>query len=127
MWTLILTAFTGCSFGFMFGAIVRDERSGLQTAQMFTMMFSFGGGNFVNLGPGANWFVKLIGHVSPYRYTSERLMRTLLKGRSYVDAVCDYLDYTYHNQTIPIMFGFACGFFTLSWVVTIIKAKFFLS
>ena len=85
MWTLVLTAFTGCSFGFMFGAIVRDERSGLQTAQMFTMMFSFGGGNFVNLGPGANWFVKFIGYVSPFRYTSERLMRTLLHKRAYVD------------------------------------------
>lgn len=58
------------------------------------MVFLFGSGIYVNLKT-ANAFIKLLGYVSPFRYTIEPMMRSLLKGLDYVDDICDHYDFTF--------------------------------
>ena len=120
---LFIQAFSGASFGFMFGAILDDEFVAMLYCQSAVIIFNFGNGVFANLGPQANWVVKFIGYVSPFRYLCEFLLRTLLRGTTYADALCDVFVYTFKEKCIPICIGFTCFFVLLSYSATVIKAK----
>lgn len=68
--TLMISAIQGSSYGFMFGCILDDEVAGINWLQYTIMVFMFGCGSFVNL-KNANWFIKGLGYISPFRYTIE--------------------------------------------------------
>ena len=87
---LFIQAFSGSSFGFMFGCILDNEIAALVINQFVIIVFNFGAGLFTSLGPGANWFVKMLGYISPFRYACEKMMRILLAGLPYVDQECDF-------------------------------------
>jgi hypothetical protein len=78
------------------------------------MVFLVGSGMYVNL-KGANWFIRGIGYVSPFRYVIEKLMRTLLNGISYADALCEFYDYTFKDKILPISYGYFGIFFVVGW------------
>ena len=73
-----MEAAAGFSFGMMLGTIIDDESSGVSTNLLFGMLFSLGGGMYANTGESSNIFIKLIGLVSPMRYSSELLLRRIL-------------------------------------------------
>lgn len=87
------------------------------------MLMNFGGGMFINLGDG-NWFTKLLGILSPFRFASEMMLRSLLKGLPYVDTICEQFDFTYKDQCLPIIVGYSCLYVFLGWIFTLIKARF---
>jgi len=74
----------------MFGCIMDNEIAALVVNQFVIIVFNFGAGLFTNLGPSANWFVRFIGYISPFRYCCERMLRILLNGLWYKDLVCNY-------------------------------------
>ena len=86
------------------------------------MVFLLGSGMYVNLKT-ANWFIKGVGYVSPFRYVIERLMRTLLSGISYVDLLCTFYDFTFKNKVLPISYGYFGIFFVVGWLAVYISAK----
>ena len=86
------------------------------------MVFIFGSGFYVNLKT-ANWFIKFLGYISPFRYISERLLRIMLKGLDYADGLCEFYDFTFNKRIVPIACYFALGFFFLSWFAIVIKSR----
>ena len=121
---LVLQGFSGASFGFMFSALFENEMTAMLVNQFVITVLNFGGGTFANLGSGANWFVKLIGYVSPFRYSIELLLRCMLKGLWYLDQVCEFYEYTYKAKCVWICLGFALFFSVTSYLATIIKSRF---
>lgn len=73
-----MEATAGFSFGMMLGTIIDDENSAVSTNLLFGMLFSLGGGMYANTGESSNLLIKLIGWVSPMRYSSELLLRRIL-------------------------------------------------
>ena len=57
MMILVLTAFAGSYYGFMFGTFMKNEVAAVQLNMLFLILFSFGGGFYANTGSGANMFV----------------------------------------------------------------------
>lgn len=94
--TLFVVALQGSTYGFMLGCLIDIFDVAIQILMNTLMIFLVGSGMYVNL-KGANWFIRGIGYVSPFRYVIEKLMRTLLKGVYYADALCDFYDYTFKD------------------------------
>ena len=82
MMILVLTAFAGSYWGFMFGTFMKNDVAAVQLNLLFNILFSFGGGFYANVGEGENIFVKIISYVSPMRYSSEMLMSRVLAGKA---------------------------------------------
>ena len=123
-WISIMAILTvqGSSYGFMWGCIIDDVEAGINCLQYTLMVWLFGSGFYVNLKT-ANWFIKFLGYISPFRYTSEKLLRVMLNGLSYVDDLCNFYDFTFDNNVVKIAAFFALGFFLLSWFMIVIKTK----
>lgn len=66
------------TFGYMLGAIFDDMDMGINIFALTMMLFVCGSGLYVNLKT-ANSFGKIMGYVSPFRYTLEKLLRVLLE------------------------------------------------
>ena len=125
---LVVLALQGSSYGFMFGCILENEEAGINWLQYSDMVFLFGSGFYVNLKT-ANWFIKFLGYISPFRYTIEPLLRIMLRGLDFpndADTVCDYYDFNFKDKAVPIALGLAVGFFLLAWFVIVIKAKYYM-
>ena len=108
----------------MYGALFNDEMVALNVNQFVLVILNFGSGVYANLGHGANWFVKFIGYVSPFRYSVEILFRSLLRGLWYKDQLCTFYEYKYKEKCIWILLGFASAFLILSLVTNLVKTKF---
>lgn len=121
---MVLQAFSGASFGFMYSSLFENEMTAMLVNQFVIIILNFGGGTFANLGSGANWFVKFIGYISPFRYAIEMLLRCMLKGLWYIDQICEFYSYTYKGKCIWICLGFAGFFVSISYIATIIKSRF---
>ena len=119
---LVIQAIQGSIYGFMFGIISSNEEEGINWLQYTDMVFLFGSGIYVNLKT-ANAFIKFLGYVSPFRYTIEPMMRSLLKGLPYVDDITDHYDFTFKEQAVPISIYIAVGIFILGWIIIIQKSK----
>ena len=81
MYVLLLTAFAGGFWGFMFGSIMKSEVMATQLNMLALIVFSFGGGFYANTGDGQNYIVQLISYVSPIRYSTELLLRRVVAGK----------------------------------------------
>ena len=83
-----------------------------------------GGGLFTNVGPKANFVVHSMGLISPVRYSTEHLLRILLKDKEYLTYMCDFFDYTYKQWCLPNVAAVALVFFLYSGMTYLMKAKF---
>lgn len=82
-WTAILTleATAGFSFGMMLGTIISAENSAISSNLMFAMFFSFGGGMYANTGMHSNYLIRAISYISPIRFSSELLLRSIMRRK----------------------------------------------
>ena len=90
------------------------------------VVFNFGAGVIRNLNPdNANWFVRFLGYISPFRYLVEQQLRIMLTGVWYCDALCQFYDYTFtYKWTLTISFGIIGAFFMMSWIALIVKDRY---
>ena len=75
MGCLAATAYCGCYFGLMVGAMLDIPEVALGLGNLYAMIAGFGAGLFANTGDGANWFITFLSWISPLRYGCEILMR----------------------------------------------------
>ena len=116
---------SGSSFGFMIGCICDDEQAAINVLSFFVILFDFGAGALTNLG-NANWFCKMLGVVSPLRYSCELLMRALLRGNpgEVQDFVLDFYSYNYGETRCYLMLAaFTVLYFFVAWLVLTLKAR----
>ena len=106
----------------MFGCIYDDIGQAGNILTSITSMLIYGCGVYVNLKT-APIYIKFLGWISPFRYTCEKLMRTLLDGLVYKDQICDNYDWNYKNEVLPISLMFLVIFFFVSWFAVVYKAK----
>ena len=124
MMILVVTAFAGSYWGFMFGTFMKNEVAAVQLNLLFLILFSFGGGFYANTGDGQNIFVKIISYISPMRYTSEMLMSRILDGKMGKDQVLTAFGYTWGDANCVILllsFTFAC--FMIGWITIVAKSS----
>lgn len=106
----------GCTFGFFIGCIVKNELAGLMINQFCIVVMNFGSGLFINNNT-TNIFVRFLTHVSPFRYSSEAMMRCFLKNKPYTELLFDYFNFTLGDEKcLQICFGFFILFFVMSWL-----------
>lgn len=91
---LVIQALSGSSFGFMFGCLDLDDMAALILNQFAITTFNFGSGMFANNGTN-NIFVKFLSWISPFRYASESMMRTMLRGKENVSFIYDIYKYNF--------------------------------
>lgn len=124
-WLLVILvmALSGSSFGFMFGCLLDDEMSALMINQACILAFNFGSGLFAS-NNGANFVIKFLAWISPFRYASESMMRTFLKDKDNVQVIFDRYNYDYGSAYCIMMCAFLfLGFFALSWIAIEVKAR----
>ena len=122
MMILVLTAFTGSFWGFMFGTFLESEKNAISLNILFLILFTFGGGLYVNTGEGMNLFVALISALSPMRYSSELLLRQILKEKSGAFFMLESLGFTWGNTACVqrlLLFSFTC--FIVGWISLVLR------
>jgi hypothetical protein len=94
--TMTLIALVGSALGLTVGALFPNPFTALNVNQMIIIIFTFGGGLYVNTGAGANILVRVISWISPLKYGCEMLLRKFLEGKPeiWVDHVLDDLGFT---------------------------------
>ena len=85
---------------------------------------NFGGGMFINLSDG-NWFTQTLGILSPFRFGSELMLRSLLKGLPYTETICEKFEFTYESWCLPVILSYTCFYIFLGWMFTVTKARYF--
>uniref|UniRef100_A0A7S3CL40 ABC transporter domain-containing protein n=1 Tax=Strombidium rassoulzadegani TaxID=1082188 RepID=A0A7S3CL40_9SPIT len=120
---LVLIALQGSTYGFLFGCILDNEEAGINWLQYSDMVFLFGSGFYVNLKT-ANWLIQGIGYVSPFRYSTEYLLRILLHELDYVDSVCDKFDFNLKQKCIWVSLVMLLLYFLGGWLVVVLKARY---
>ena len=106
----------------MYGCIMDNQVAAINVLQYTLIIMMFGCGQFINLVT-ASWFIKFLGYISPFRYTIELLMRSLLKDLNYVDSLCSFYDFTFKNEAFYIISGMAIGFFIMGWIAILIRSR----
>jgi hypothetical protein len=87
------------------------------------IFFNFGAGAFINLG-SANWFCQMLGFISPFRYSCELHMRTLLRDNPYEELVLKYYTYEYGvTNCYLVLLAYAVLYFIIAWIVLWYKAR----
>lgn len=79
---LSLVAFVGSALGLSIGAMLPNAFSALNVNQSVVIIFSFGAGLYSNTGTSANILVKFISWISPLHYSTELLLRQMLKDKN---------------------------------------------
>jgi len=82
----------------------------------------FGCGLYANI-KDSTLLVQFIGWISPYRYATEMMVRTLLSGLPFVDPICDELSFTFKTWAWVITFFFNAAFFFLAWLVIVLMGR----
>ncbi len=118
----MVTAIQGSTYGFMFGLVSHNAEEGINWLQYTIMVFLFGSGIYVNL-KAATPFIRFLGYISPFRYTVEPMLRSLLSGLDYADGICEYYDFTFGDRAVPIALAIAAGLFLLGWVMILLKSR----
>ncbi len=121
--TLLMVTMQGGTFGFMLGCVMDKIDMGIIVLSQTLMWFLLGSGMFLSL-KGAKKFVKFLGLISPFRYSIERLLRTLLHNVWYTDMLCNHYEYNYKEKVVPISLSFLLIFFILGWIVMGIRGLF---
>ena len=132
--SLMLLCVMGSTYGFMFGCLLDNEQQGINWLQYTDMVYLFGCGVFINLKT-ANWFIKFIGYISPFRYTAEIFLRIMLKdvtetfviGETHyvfniADEFCKTFDFTFEWKAYLIAAGFVVLYFITGWITLVIKS-----
>lgn len=125
-WTTILTmeATAGFAFGMMLGTIIDDSNAAISTNLLFGMLFSLGGGMYANTGESSNFLIKLIGWVSPMRYSSELLMRRILVDKKGAEMILHYFGYTWTQRNCYLaIIAFTTLSFIAGWVIIAFKYR----
>ena len=78
-----ITSLAGGFFGFMIGCQFSVEIIGLNVCGAFVGLWNLTSGCYVNTGKGADWDVKALTRVSPLRYGTELLLRSITEGRKF--------------------------------------------
>jgi ABC-type multidrug transport system permease subunit len=120
--SLLLFAVQGSTYGFLFGCVIDNEEAGINWLQYSDMVYLFGSGFYVNLKT-ANWLIKAIGYTSPFRYSTERLLRILLKGRPIEDEVCSSFDFELKEWCLYLAAIFLGIYFIVGWIAIVIRAR----
>ena len=124
MWIQMLTAISGGFFGFSLGSVMKNEVTATQMNMLFLMMFCFGGGIYVNVGEGVNYFVKAITYISPMRYTTELLMRRVLASKLGADIVLDLFGFTWGEElSMGALAAWTIAYFFIGWLSILWKTR----
>ena len=121
--TLLIVTLQGGTFGFMLGCIMDKIDMGIIVLSQTLMWFLLGSGMFISLKNATN-FVTFLGHISPFRFSIERLIRALLHDVSYVNIICDSYVYDYKEKVVPVSLLFFIDFLIIGWIAMIIRARF---
>jgi hypothetical protein len=77
-----------------------------------------------NVGSGANWFVRFLGYVSPFRYGCELLMNTAMKGMFVLPLARYEFGYGFDNSTCLLAIGaFFLFSFIVGWIMIVLRSK----
>jgi hypothetical protein len=121
--TMLLTAISGATFGFLIGCIFDSDMAAIVVVQLFFILFSFGAGSLTNLG-STNVVVTFLSYISPFRYSCELFMRRLLAGREYKNTVLNFLDYTYGYEICYFsLIALTVFFILLAWLIIYLRSK----
>jgi hypothetical protein len=114
---------TGCSFGFLLGCFIDNEAAAVAVNQLFVILFNFGSGCFTNLTT-ANWLVTFLGYISPFRYSTELVLRFLLDQKDFGEQTLEFFGYTYGEKIcFIVLVGETLLFFLTAWITLVIKSK----
>ena len=84
---------------------------------------NFGSGIFINNNSG-NYVVRLLVLISPFRYSSEAIMRTFLNGKENTTMLFDFFNYNEgYEKCLQICLIECFIFFIMSWIAVVYKAK----
>jgi hypothetical protein len=119
-----LEATAGFSFGMMLGTIIDDANTAVSTNLLFAMLFSLGGGMYANTGQSSNLLIKLIGCISPIRYSSELLMRRILVEKQVGNKILEYFGYTSTPKNCYLaIIAFTTFCFIAGWMIIAFKYR----
>ena len=122
MSVLMLAAIQGATIGFMFGCIFPDIHVSLVCIICYLNISAFGSGILINLKE-ANWLIKIVGWLSPFRYSNESLYSVVLEGRSYKQEVLDFYGFDIGYPCIYISTGFFIGYLLIGWFALVMSSK----
>ena len=74
---LLMENLIGTSYGLMMGCFFDNDQTGIILMMYTVIVFDMGAGIFSNL-KGANFFIKFLSYISPFRYANELLLRVIL-------------------------------------------------
>lgn len=115
---------TGSSLGYLFAAIFHVDINAVVFINMYLFVIYFSNEAFASFTGGENFLVDLLAPTSPFTYTCELMMRRLLSGVKLADKVLDFFHMTrgVENCFIGIL-SICLTYFTLSWLVTVVKTR----
>jgi hypothetical protein len=111
------------TFGYMLGCVFDDMDMGINIFSLFIMFFVCGSGLYYNLKT-AHAFGKAMGYISPFRYTLEKLFRTLLEKTKYVETLADGRAFDFKDKAVPIAGTFIIDFFIMGWTILVGRAAY---
>ena len=89
---------------------------------MVAIYFSSEG--FANYTPGHNPFVDLLSPMSPFTYSVETMMRSLLSQVNGNEKVFDYFHMKRSDvNCVAGVLLITFGYFSISWLVTVLKSR----
>eukprot|EP00347_Sterkiella_histriomuscorum_P011999 403370276 len=120
---LVMEALIGSSYGFMMGCIFDNDQTGIIMMMYTVIVFDMGAGVFTNL-KNANFVIKFLSYISPFRYANELLLNRLLDQNPSKDFVLNYYTYTYGEGTcFAVLASFVVLFFIVGWISLYLKSR----
>ena len=120
----VIQAVTGSSLGYLFAAIFHVDINAVVFINMYLFVIYFSSEAFASFTGGENPFVDMLAPSSPFTYTCELMMRRLLSGVNQADKVLDFFHMTRGSDACMIgIVSILLTYFSLSWLVTVIKTR----
>ncbi len=115
--TAVLLAFTGSNFGLMWGTFFDNEMTAINSAFLFALLFSLGGGKFINL-KNKSPIVKYLSNISPVRYAVERFFRRIVsQNEDYDTFLLSYFGFNQGDEKCEYcLIGISITFFVIGWL-----------
>lgn len=122
--TAVLLSFAGSNFGLMWGAFFDNEMTAINSAFLFALLFSLGGGKFINL-KNKSVVVKYLSNISPIRYAVERFFRRIVsENEDYDTFLLSYFGFNQGDAVCELwIFGLAISFVIIGWIAMHWKAR----
>ncbi|CDW71880.1 abc transporter family protein [Stylonychia lemnae] len=124
-WILVLLMETliGSSYGFMMGCIFDSDQTGIIMMMYTVIIYDMGAGVFTNL-KNANFVIKFLSYISPFRYANEIQLRRLLDTNPAKDIALEYYTYTYGEGTCyAVLASFIVIFFLVGYAALYYKSR----